>query len=331
MAISIDWGTRIIYVPKSDLTLVQNNPSEIRSMDLNWFRIQLKNLEDSEVGIAYPDTHRHNSEVLLGGLTYARVIEIINDFTITFEDGQYAVNLTGANSNVGDKVNVNQVSVRSSNSAGMVVVSGAGGGIDESTIHAALNSYVNKNLYKADISGLATSAQITTLSAEVANLDSDISAVQADISAVDTKLNVIDTVVDTIALDVTDIEGKIDSLSTSLANLDSDVALADAKIVSIGVDVDTIDTRTVSINSKIDAIDIPTVSENANAVWSHSSATQLLLNVSFIKDIEGGKWEITNNQMIFYKEDNVTEIARFNLYNENGVLSNTNIFSRIKI
>lgn len=119
MAVTIDWGTRIIYVPRNDLTLVQTVPSEIRSMDLNWFRVQLKNLEDSEVGMIYPDTHKHNSEVSLGGLTYARVIEMINDFTITFEDGQYAVNLIGANSNIGDKVNVNQVSVRSNNSAGM--------------------------------------------------------------------------------------------------------------------------------------------------------------------------------------------------------------------
>lgn len=119
MVVSIDWKTRIIYVPRNDLTLVQSSPSEIRNMDLNWFRVQLKNLEDSEVGMIYPDTHKHNSEVSLGGLVYARVIEIINDFTITFEDGQYAVNLVGANSNIGDKINVNQVSVRSNNSAGM--------------------------------------------------------------------------------------------------------------------------------------------------------------------------------------------------------------------
>jgi hypothetical protein len=48
------------------------------------------------------------------------VIEIINDYTVTFEDGQYAVNLVGANSNIADRVNVNQVSVRAANSAGLV-------------------------------------------------------------------------------------------------------------------------------------------------------------------------------------------------------------------
>lgn len=119
MAISIDWGAKIIQIPRADLTLLQSVPTEIRELNLNEFRLILKDLEDSEAGIVFLDTHRHNTEVLLGGLTYARVVEIINGYTITFEDGQYAVNLVGANSNVGDVVNVNQVSVRSSNSAGL--------------------------------------------------------------------------------------------------------------------------------------------------------------------------------------------------------------------
>jgi hypothetical protein len=42
---------------------------------------------------------------------------------VTFEDGQYAVNLVGANSNIPDKTNVNQVSVRAFNTAGLVVAS----------------------------------------------------------------------------------------------------------------------------------------------------------------------------------------------------------------
>ena len=120
MAISINWGTSVINVPKTDLTLVQATPTEIYNMELNWFRLQLKDLEDNEMGISYLKTHDHNTEVQLGGLTFARVIEILDPYTVTFEDGQYAVNLIGANSNVGDKVNVNQVSVRSQNSAGLI-------------------------------------------------------------------------------------------------------------------------------------------------------------------------------------------------------------------
>jgi hypothetical protein len=119
MAITINWGQKIIHVPRADMTLIQETPTEIRELNLNTFRLALKDLEDSDEGMTFPDTHRHNTEVTVAGLTLARVVEIINGYTVTFEDGQYAVNLPGANSNVGDVVNVNQVSVRSFNSAGL--------------------------------------------------------------------------------------------------------------------------------------------------------------------------------------------------------------------
>jgi len=119
MAISVDWGAKIINVPRADMTLLQSVPTEIRQLDLNAFRLELKNLEAEFQGSPFVDTHRHNTTVEVGGVILARVVEIINGYTVTFEDGQYAVNLTGANSNVGDVVNRNQVSVRTSNSAGL--------------------------------------------------------------------------------------------------------------------------------------------------------------------------------------------------------------------
>ncbi len=120
MAITIDYTTFIVHVPRTDLTLVQSVPTEIRSMDLNWFRLEVKAIEDTALGMPYPDVTSHNTEVSLGGLTYARTIEILDPYTVTFEDGQYAVDLPGANSNLADKTNVNQVSVRPQNSAGMI-------------------------------------------------------------------------------------------------------------------------------------------------------------------------------------------------------------------
>jgi len=119
MAISIDWGTKVISIPRNDLTLLQSTPTEIRQLTIDSFRLELKDLEDSEDGMTFVDTHRSNAPVTVGGVILARVVEIINGFTITFEDGQYAVNLAGANSNIADVTNVNQVSVRSANSAGL--------------------------------------------------------------------------------------------------------------------------------------------------------------------------------------------------------------------
>jgi hypothetical protein len=119
MAISITWGTKVINIPKADTQLVQSSPTEIRSLDLDNFRQTLNDLQDSEDGIPFETTHNHVPPITVGGVTLARVVEIINGYTVTFEDGQYAVNLVGANSNVGDVTNVNQVAVRSANSAGL--------------------------------------------------------------------------------------------------------------------------------------------------------------------------------------------------------------------
>lgn len=118
MAITINWATKVINVPRADMTLTQASP-EIRELNVNWFRNQLKDIEDNVEGIPFSETHIHNTTVTLAGLTLARVVEIIAPYTITFEDGQYAVNLVGANTNIADRTNVNQVSVRTNNSAGL--------------------------------------------------------------------------------------------------------------------------------------------------------------------------------------------------------------------
>lgn len=121
MAITIDYNNRIINVPRNDMTLIQTTPFEVRQLDVNDFRLELKSLEaDGSTGIAYVDTHEHNTEVTISGITLARVVQIINGFTVTFEDGSYAVNLTGANNNISDVLNLNNVQLRSSNSAGLI-------------------------------------------------------------------------------------------------------------------------------------------------------------------------------------------------------------------
>lgn len=120
--ISVNWPTGVIFVPQADLTLVSGTTYQL---DLNAFRLALKDLEDDEEGMPWPKTHNHNTEVTLAGTTFARTIEIIAPYTVTFEDGQYAVNLVGANSNLLDVLNRNQVSVASQNSAGLVGVGDA--------------------------------------------------------------------------------------------------------------------------------------------------------------------------------------------------------------
>ena len=122
MPLSVNWPSSVISVPKSYLQYLAPNSYEL---DLDQFRLDLKDLEDSEQGMPYLDTHKRTAPVSLAGATYAQKIEIINGYTVTFEDGTYAVYPVGANSNIADVANTNQVSIRSSNSPGLIYGVGA--------------------------------------------------------------------------------------------------------------------------------------------------------------------------------------------------------------
>jgi hypothetical protein len=101
------------------LTLTQASP-EVRELDLNSFHLWLRDWEDEEEAITRPKTHNHSTEVALAGLTYARIIEILEPYTIEFEDGQYTVNCVGANHNISDRKVANQVSLIVNNAAGLI-------------------------------------------------------------------------------------------------------------------------------------------------------------------------------------------------------------------
>jgi len=68
-----------------------------------------------------------------------------------------------------------------------------------------------------------------------------------------------------------------------------------------------------------------------NGVWNHTTGQTVALDVEFIKNIEGGKWEIISNQMIFYKADNTTEVARFDLFDLTGTPTNTDAYKRTRV
>jgi hypothetical protein len=128
--ISINWLTRVIYIPQADLTLVSG---ALYELDVNAFRLELKSIEDSEEGLPFPDTHRHNTQVVLSGVTYARTFEIINDYTVEFENGMYTVRCVGANHNLADVKVINSVSLIIGNSAGLIVAGGGSGSAPTAT------------------------------------------------------------------------------------------------------------------------------------------------------------------------------------------------------
>jgi len=156
MALSIDWPTKVIYVPKSYLTLVSGSLYEL---DVNDFRLDLKNIEDSEEAMSFPDTHRHNTQVLLSGVTYARTLEIINGYTVEFEDGGYTVRCVGANHNIGDVKVVNSVSLIIGNAAGLIATVSGSGVTEQDKLDIA------DRVWSEEVEGTFTTAQMQRLMA----------------------------------------------------------------------------------------------------------------------------------------------------------------------
>jgi len=123
MAYSVDWITKVILVPKTDLVAVSASP-EIYDLNVVNFWVAIHDIQDGE-GITYLDIMRSNAPVTLSGTTDARVVEIINGYTVEFENGSYQINLTTAKSNLLDVRVPNSVSLN--NQAG-IIVSGSSGG-----------------------------------------------------------------------------------------------------------------------------------------------------------------------------------------------------------
>lgn len=127
--ISVNWLTRRITIPQADLTPISG---VLYELDVDAFRRELKDVEDSEDGMGQPDTHRHNTQVVLSGVTYARTLEIINGYTVEFQNTgiPYVVRCVGANHNLADVYvpGASGVSLIIGNAAGLIVTDTGGGG-----------------------------------------------------------------------------------------------------------------------------------------------------------------------------------------------------------
>ena len=259
--ISVNWATRVITIPKSFMTYISD---VLYELDLDEFRIALKDIEDSEEGMDFPDTHRHNTVVTLGGITLARVIEIINGYTVAFENGEYAVNALGANSNLADVINLNHVSLRSFNAAGLILVSvGSGLSTEE-------HDKLMETAAEVAVEGHVADALIIYDPPTRAEVTSDKDEILAPLAVIELETDKI-----AIIKDETDKIQSVKDETDKIQDARDEIAVAQADILD------------------------------------------LLSQVAFIKNVEGGKWQILGDEMIFYTEDNEIEIMRFTITRDN--------------
>lgn len=121
MAITVNWATKEVSVPQSDCTLVSGT---FYTFDTDDFYTQIRSLEASLEGMPFQRILDHNPEYTVAGVTYARKIEVVNSYTVEFENGAWSVQLNGSNNNIWDigagVLVQNQVQVIPTNAAGLI-------------------------------------------------------------------------------------------------------------------------------------------------------------------------------------------------------------------
>lgn len=120
MAISVNWITGVISIPRVDMTLIQSVPTEIRQLNVMEFKEELGAIKTTEDGRPWSKPFKHNKDEEVEGVVLADLFKILDPYTVTFENGLYGVNLVAANNNIRSKTNRNLVSIASSNSAGLL-------------------------------------------------------------------------------------------------------------------------------------------------------------------------------------------------------------------
>jgi hypothetical protein len=151
MTISIDYGnTNVISIPKADLVLVSGT---LFDYDTDAFHLELRDLEDDELGQVFPTTHRYVANDTIAGSTDFPKIIILAPYSVEFEDGDYSVRLQGTNNNMFDVdagIYVkNQVLVIPGNSFGNTVTA-IGSGVLPSDVTDIKNAIFDETMADAD-------------------------------------------------------------------------------------------------------------------------------------------------------------------------------------
>lgn len=151
--ISIDYQTLVIFIPQADLTPIAGSQY---GLDLNDLHLWLRDWEDDAIGMHFPTTHNHVAPLVVAGITIARVMEIINGYTIEFEDGSYQVILTGGNHNVSDVLVQNNVSLITNLSAGLIETGVSGLTVQEGLDLAMVRKIMQNKMVTDPVTGKQT-------------------------------------------------------------------------------------------------------------------------------------------------------------------------------
>jgi len=221
-------------------------------------------------------------------------------------------------------------------------------------------SYSNRELtnpdnYKADVSDLAKETTVQSIKSQTDklkfNTDNDVIATldgeQVNLtSETEQQIDNIESYVsnpEQYKADVSSLakESTVQAIKTQTDKLqfttDNDVkATLDGEAVVLTNDtesqIDNIESTVNQVKAKTD--NLPT--DPASNTNINNAKDSVIAEIHANKDLidlllktETGNWEIKNNQWIYYDKDG-NELFRFNLYDKNGKLSETNVYKRVR-
>lgn len=116
---SVNWTTKVIYIPVSDMQLISGTEYILNMSD---FHKEIRRLEwDYNEGMWADQVLEHQVEDTIAGTVFVPKNKIINGYTILFDPTATKVFLKGDNNNIVDVFIYNGVSVIPSNTAGNTV------------------------------------------------------------------------------------------------------------------------------------------------------------------------------------------------------------------
>lgn len=91
------------------------------------------------------------------------------------------------------------------------------------------------------------------------------------------------------------------------------------------------DTGTAFVTASYAAEQVNVEENNPKVNDVYTTVNSMSTKVDSLYDIGYGRWEIKNNQMLFFRSDNITEVARFNLFDDAGNPTMDAVFQRVKV
>lgn len=209
------------------------------------------------------------------------------------------------------------------------------------TYHATEAYNVEENDPKVALSYdilLGLTGSIDSISSGTQQISSSVSSISGTLSTMESTLNLTYGTVLDISSSVSIIGDQVFDISGSMGVVISEVQNLSSSIVTLSNDLSSslvvINDAALLISSSAEIIS-GSAALLSGAVGSLSGLSGTLdaieSKVDRLVDIQFGRWHIIGNQMVFYKEDNATEVARFDLFDDGGNPTMDAVFERVKV